>query len=154
MINYYPPRGFHFQVQFLNKQFAVIDSMFQSVSGLSASVEITEVVEGGENRFKHKLPQSVRFPNLVLKRGMVPDSTLLRWCNSAIENFEFAPMDLLVILMNDKMVPLKTWSIKGALPVKCEVSEFNAESSNIVIETIELTYKYFTIPTVDQLGAL
>lgn len=153
MIRYYPPRGFHFQVQFLNKQFAVIDTMFQSVSGLSASVEMSEVAEGGENRFKHKLPQGIRFPNLVLKRGMVTDSALIRWCNSAMENFEFSRMDLIVVLMNEQMLPLKTWNIKGALPVKCEVSEFNAETSNIVIETIELSYKYFTIPSLD-LGAL
>lgn len=152
MLNYYPPRGFHFQVQFLNPQFAVIDSMFQSVAGLSTEVETMEVVEGGENRFKHKLPVSVRYPNLVLKRGMVPDSALLRWCKAASENFEFTPMDLIVVLLNSQMVPLKVWNIKGAYPVKCEVSEFNAETSSIVIESIELSYKYFTIPTPDKLG--
>ena len=112
-----------------------------------------EVVEGGENRFKHKLPVSIRYPNLVLKRGMVADSALLEWCKNATENFEFIPMDVIVMLLNSQMMPLKVWNIKGAYPVKCEVSEFNAENSSIVIESIELSYKYFTIPSPDQLGA-
>jgi phage tail-like protein len=147
MINYYPPAGFHFAVQFLNPQFAVIDSMFQSVAGLSVEMETMEVVEGGENRFKHKLPVSARYPNLVLKRGMIPDSTLLRWCRNATENFEFLPMDLVVTLLGPAMVPLKVWSIKGAYPVKWEVSELNAMESKIVVETLELTYQYFTNPS-------
>ena len=32
-------------------------------------MEIETVVEGGENRFVHRLPKPVKHPNLVLKRG-------------------------------------------------------------------------------------
>ncbi len=144
MLEYYPPAGFHFHVQFLNPQFVAIDSMFQSVSGLSSDVETMDVVEGGVNNYKHKLPVSTRYPNLVLKRGLLPDSFLLKWCRDAMENFEFSPLDLMVILLNQQMAPLKAWSIKGAFPVKWDVSEFNAQESSIVVESFELSYKYYT----------
>ena len=115
MANYYPPVGFYFSVQFADKSnFGNADTMFQSVSGLSVEMETMDVVEGGENRFKHKLPVSTRYPNLVLKRGMVTDSGLLKWCRQAMEDFEFTPLNLNIMLLNNEGKPLKTWKIEKA----------------------------------------
>ena len=33
------------------------------------------MVEGGENRFVHRLPKPVKHPNLVLKRGLATTSS-------------------------------------------------------------------------------
>lgn len=73
MSNYYPPLGFHFKIEFGNQK---DEYQFQSVSGLNVDLETEEIAEGGENRFKHKLPLRARYPNLVLKRGI-----LSIWCN-------------------------------------------------------------------------
>ena len=74
MALFYPPVGFHFLVRFeglLLKYPGIPDIGFQSVSGINADITIEEYHEGGENRFKHKLPNPVTYPNLVLKRGML-----------------------------------------------------------------------------------
>ena len=55
MSNYYPPLGFHFKVEFANLSG---EYQFQSVTGLSVELETEQIAEGGENRFKHKLPVS------------------------------------------------------------------------------------------------
>lgn len=142
MSTYYPPVGFHFKVEFgaISPQ---IDHQFQSVSGLSVDIETEEFAEGGENRFKHKLPVRTKFANLILKRGLVTDSKLITWCKDAIENFDFSPTDLTIKLLNASHEPLATWSVVHAYPVKWSVSDFNAEQNSVAIETIELAYNYF-----------
>lgn len=52
---------------------------FQSVSGLSAETEVIEFREGGENSLVHKLPGRLKYSNIVLKRGYIPDSVLRDW---------------------------------------------------------------------------
>jgi len=145
MANYYPPVGFHFLVEFQGLGSQSKDHEFQSVSGLSVDIETEEITEGGENRFKHKLPVKTKFPNLVLKRGLLLDSSVIDWCKDAIENFEFKPVDLTVKLLNEEHQPLVYWKIIHAYPVKWSVEDFSAMESKVVVESFELAYNYFTL---------
>ena len=140
MSNYYPPLGFHFLVEFGNQK---DEFQFQSVSGLNVDLETEEIGEGGENRFKHKLPVRTKYPNLVLKRGLVVNSALIDWCKTAVEDFNFSPTDIIIKLLNEDNQPLITWNVVHAYPVKWAIGDFSAEESKIVIETIELSYSYF-----------
>ncbi|CAL2082288.1 Glycerol acyltransferase [Tenacibaculum sp. 190524A05c] len=142
---YYPPVGFHFKVDFKNLSTKDKDISFQSVSGLTVDLETEEIAEGGENRFKHKIPVRSKFPNLVLKRGMLMDSEVIKWCKKALENFEIEPVDINVMLLDENHEALQTWNIVNAYPIKWSVGDFNAEENKLVIETIELTYQYFNI---------
>lgn len=145
MATYYPPVSFHFKVEFNGITSQETDTQFQSVSGLSVDIETEEFAEGGENRFKHKFPVRTKFPNLVLKRGMVTDSKLIEWCRDAIESFKFQPIDLTVKLLNEKHEPLVTWNVVHAYPIKWAVADLNAEENKLSVETIELAYNYFTL---------
>jgi phage tail-like protein len=107
------------------------------------NLETEEIAEGGENRFKHKFPVKTKYPNLVLKRGLVLNSDLIKWCMDAMENFEFELKDLTVKLLNEEHEPLHTWSVVHAFPVKWAVDDFNAQESKLVLETLELSYQYF-----------
>jgi len=142
MSNYYPPLGFHFKVEFANLSG---EYQFQSVSGLNVELETEQIAEGGENRFKHKLPVSTRYPNLVLKRGIRVDSSLTKWCREALEDFDIKPTNITISLLNEEHEPLMTWNVVHAYPIKWSVSEFNAEKSLVAIESIELAYNYFNI---------
>ncbi len=144
MANYYPPVGFHFLVEFEGLGTEEKDHQFQSVSGLSVDIETEEIAEGGENRFKHKLPVKTKYPNLVLKRGVLIDSKVIDWCKDAIENFEFKPVNLTVKLLNEQHLPLISWNVVHAYPIKWSVEDFNAQESKLVVESFELTYNYFT----------
>jgi phage tail-like protein len=142
MANYYPPLGFHFKVEFANLK---SEFEFQSVAGLTIELTTEEIAEGGENRFKHKLPVRTSFPNLVLKRGLLTDSSLIKWCRDAVEDFNIVPTDITISLLNEEHEPLMTWNVVHAYPLKWSMADFNAEESKLVIETIELAYNYFKI---------
>ncbi len=141
---YYPPVGFHFSVQFAFSD-QDDDIRFQSVSGLSVEYETEKVIEGGENRFVHELPVRTQYSTLVLKRGLLVNSQVLDWCLDAFENRNFEPSDLQIILLNEEHDPLKTWSVSRAWPKKWSVSDFNAEENSIVVESLELSYRYFKL---------
>lgn len=138
---YYPPTGFYFGVSFGNDR---IDNQFQSVSGLSVEMEMEEYAEGGENRFKHKLPLRTNYPKLVLKRGLVLDSELVRWCKNAFENFQFELRDITISLYDKSQQPIYTWKITGCIPTKWTVDDLNSMEGKLLIETIEISYQYYT----------
>jgi phage tail-like protein len=141
----YPPVGFHFRVEFSLDGLGENDTRFQEVSGLAAELGIEEVTEGGENRFSHRLPTRAKYSNLVLKRGLVTDSKVIKWCRDAIENFVFEPATVNVTLLNESHEPLaETYSFIRAWPVKWAVSDFKAQENAVVMETLELSYNYFT----------
>lgn len=144
MTDYYPPWGFYYKVEFdisKNKN----DVRFQTVSGLTVEYDMEEYKEGGENRFTHKLPVRTKYADMVLKRGMLTDSTVIEWFLDAFRNREFVPANVNVILMNEKSEPLRTWKVAHAIPKKWTVSDLNANENALVIETMELSYRYFTI---------
>lgn len=141
---YYPPWGFYYKVEFSISK-TTDDVRFQSVSGLSVEYDYENFKEGGENRFEHKLPVRTKYSDLVLKRGMLTDSEVLKWLLAAFQNRELRAADLNVILMNEQGDPLRAWNVSHAIPKKWSVSDFNAMENSYVVETMELTYRYFTI---------
>lgn len=144
MSNSLPLVGFHFSVIFeLLPQFS-IDTKFQSVSGLKSTMGFDAITEGGQNQFKISLPRQNTFENLILRRGLTEDISGLRmWVNNALDNFVFHPANLVVSLLNEAHDPVKVWYISQAIPLSLDISDFNAEESQLVIETLSLKYQYF-----------
>ncbi len=135
------PVSFHFNVNFGTD--TTRDITFQEVGGLTAEMTTEELAVGGENRFTYRLPVKAKYGNLILKRGMINDSRLVQWFRDAIENFQFAPMDISVNLLDKEHKSISFWMFIQAYPVKWVISDFNANNNTLVIETIELAYQYF-----------
>ncbi|HWM89800.1 MAG TPA: phage tail protein [Thermoanaerobaculia bacterium] len=145
MPNYYPPTGFHFKVEVLGLSPSDNDARFTEVSGLSHEMGTEEIAEGGENRFTQKYPTRAKYPDLVLKRGLLVKSEVLSWIESCILDYEIKPMNVDVKLLNEEHQPLMTWHLVKAYPTKWSVSDLNASNNAVVIETLQLTYQYFTV---------
>ena len=101
MADYRPPVGFHFKVEFLDIETTDNDILFQSVSGLTVTMETETIKEGGSNQFEQVLPVRSKYSDLVLKRGLLKDSKVITWCLKAMESFEFQPTTVHVHLLND-----------------------------------------------------
>lgn len=154
---YDPPLGFYFKVSFENLSPVTEDFHFQSVSGLTMEMATESRKEGGNNRYDLELPLKAQYPDLVLKRGLwiIDQETrtqnekghLQAWCHRTIQSLVIRPSNLTVSLRNAKGLPIMSWWIKRAWPKKWTVSDFNAEENQLVIETVELHYDYFTVIT-------
>src|SRR5215813_7922769 len=126
---YYPPVAFHFKVEVLGLPTTVDnDVRFSEVGGLTMEMATEEVPEGGENRFVQKYPTRVKYPELVLKRGLLKNSEVWNWARECIEDQNITPKEVFVILLNEEHQPLMTWHLVGAFPTKWAVSDFNASN--------------------------
>ena len=140
---YYPPAAFFFDVRFTGVT-GDIDTQFSEISGLDAERSVTELREGGENRFVHRLPGQAKPGRLVLKRGvMAAHSEVFLWCKSSLESdlaTPLQPKSVVVSLLNQKAQPMMSWSVAGAWPIKWTVAAFDAQQSGIAVETLELAH--------------
>jgi phage tail-like protein len=140
-----PPAAFCFAVTFgLN----LLDSSFQEVSGLKAEWGVEEVPEGGENRYVHRLPTRTRYSNVVLKRGVVRMTSPLAYWLSDCFSADFVghkvdPKLVNVLLLDGKRRPVVHWMLEGAYPVAWDHSAMQSMESNLLVETVELAYRYF-----------
>ena len=150
--NYYPPPGFYFSLAVLGSATALslltsIDASFQEISGIEAESGAEELVEGGENRFMHRLPKATKYSNLILKRGAVTgDSFLVEWTGLTVGSSLTVPIltqNLLVTLLSESKIPLIAWAFVNAYPVKTQISALNSEENKVLIESMEFSYNYF-----------
>jgi phage tail-like protein len=125
------------------------DIAFKEVTGLSKELGIEEVVCGGENRFKYRLPTITTFHNLVLKRGVIKEtSPLIAWCKSTLDNglsTAIVTKDITVKLLDADSNVSMAWLFSKAYPVKWAVSDLKSQEAEVLIETIEFAYQYFEL---------
>jgi phage tail-like protein len=145
--------GFYFELSFKGQ-----DAAFQEVSGISKELSVEEVVCGGENRFKYRLPTVSTSQNLVLKRALIPEgSQLIDWCESCMNEGLANPItthDVSLSLLNADGQTCVLWTFYNAYPVKYSVSDLKSQENEIVMESIELAYTYFSAQTDTMFGNL
>jgi len=142
---YYPPVGFHFKVEVQDLTAMEDDVRFSEVSGLSVEMGTEEIAEGGENRFIQKFPTRTKYPELVLKRGLLVNSEVTKWIHQCLEDYNIKPKNVFIKLLNEEHQPLLTWNVVNAYPTKWAVSDLNASNNAVAIETLQLFYQYFTL---------
>ncbi|HBH06423.1 MAG TPA: phage tail protein [Flavobacteriales bacterium] len=148
-----PPASFFFALSF-SGEVGKVDALFNEVSGISMETGVEEIAEGG-NPFVHRVPTTVKYSNLVLKRGLVAkNSEVAKWCLKSLGGFSsttstttetLTTKTIIVHLLDEDGKPLQSWSFFNALPVKWSISGSNAMINEISIETLELSYSYFQV---------
>lgn len=141
-----PPLGFRFGVVFLLMGAIPnpIDFRFQSVSGIGMTLTTQPVEEDAFSNERTFLPKKTTYSNLVLERGVLLGSPLTIAIEEAFDLMQFVPIDVLVSVFNESMVPIKVWKFHKAFPVKWSISGIDANSSNVLMESIELKYRSFS----------
>jgi phage tail-like protein len=122
---------------------------FTEVSGLEVEVEVEELEEGGENSFVHKLPGRMKWPNIMLKRGITQNDSLLTWLSkSSGEQFSASGNKLsrstaAITLLGPSATRLRSWEFNGAFPVKWSGPTFAASSTDMAMEELEIAHHGF-----------
>ena len=159
----YPALGFKFKVTSMMSMgsqyaFSSISSMlfgpdesyFQSISGIKATAGESVIASGGANNRQYKLPTATTYPDLILSRGLIKESSPLgRWCRNFLVRDTFSynvqRRTINVMLLDqDKDDILMTWSFYDCYPKEMEIGAFNADKSEIAIETLTLAYSHFS----------
>jgi phage tail-like protein len=118
---------------------------FRECTGLAAEIEVKDYNEGGVNDFVHKLPTRMKYPNLVLKRGVTYEDALLAWLWTVQHKVLRGPDKVVhgpvkVSLMGPNGAAVRSWVFRDAYPVKWTGPNLNAGSNQIATETLEIVH--------------
>jgi phage tail-like protein len=119
---------------------------FTEVSGLSVQIDTEELVEGGQNQYTHKLPKQMKWPNLVLKRGITETDALFEWfAKCSGEGLEAAGNKVerrhgSVQLLDSTGKVVRRWNFTDAFPVKWTGPKLAASSRDLATEELEVTH--------------
>ena len=132
-----PYRGFRFRVE--------IDSLvvggFSEVSGLHHELETEDYNEGGVNGYAHKLPKTVKYPNVVLKRGITDADNLWKWQRSVgKKQTKIDRKAVRIILLDEQGKEKVSWRCLMAYPVKLIGPDLKADANSVAIESLELAH--------------
>ena len=123
---------------------------FTEVAGLAVTLDVEELPEGGQNGFTHKLLGRMKWPNLVLKRGLTDTDALFAWlmeCSGAglTKNGNvITPRNGKVTVLDAKGRVVRTWTLLNAKPVKWTGPKLAASSRDLAIEELEVCHDGFT----------
>lgn len=138
-----------FTGQFLFSVTGVEIGAFTECSGLAVEIEVEEVMEGGQNQFSHKLPGRMKWPNIVLKRGITNTDNLFEWfarCSGEGFTKEKNALKLThgrVALVDGQGTPIRTWNFEDAFPVKWSGPSLAASSNAVAVEELEIAHHGF-----------
>jgi phage tail-like protein len=86
----------------------------------------------------HKLPTRMKYPNLVLKRGVTYEDALLKWLWSTQRKTERINVTVSLIGPDGKAV--RSWVFNEAFPIKWTGPNMNAGSNAVATETLEIVH--------------
>ena len=121
---------------------------FTEVSGLSVQIEVEDVAEGGQNAYTHKLLGRMKWPNLVLKRGITDSNALFDWlmeCSGegfAKEN-RVVGRSGKVSVLSAAGKPVRTWEFENAKPVRWSGPKLAASARELAVEELEVCHSGF-----------
>ena len=111
---------------------------FRECTGLAAEIEVKDYNEGGVNDRVHKLPTRMKYPNLVLKRGVTYEDALLKWLWKT--QHEAQRINVTVSLVGADGKDVRSWVFNEAFPVKWTGPSMNAGSNQIATEALEIVH--------------
>jgi phage tail-like protein len=129
-----PLRGFRFLLEIEG----ITSGGFTKVKGLSREVRYESYREGGVTEYEHKLLTQVSYPVVVLERGLALDD-LWSWALAAADG-DVQRKTIRLRLQNEAGEKKWAWQIEYAVPVKWTASDLDAQSSPVVVESLELAH--------------
>ncbi len=112
---------------------------FAHCHGLAVEYEIEEYAEGGQNAFVHKLRGRMRYPNLVLSRGITHETGLMDWFMKTQSAGQRGSIS--VSLLGPDGSPVRKWGFQSAFPVRWEGPVLNARSHTAATESLEIAHR-------------
>ena len=129
-----PLRGFRFLLEIEG----ITSGGFTRVKGLSREVKYESYREGGCVEYEHKLVTQVSFPVLVLERGLALDD-LWKWAQ-AVADGDVERKTIRIRLQDEAGDKAWAWQVEYALPVKWTATDLDAQTSPVIMESLELAH--------------
>lgn len=120
---------------------------FTACDGLSAEYDVFEYHEGGENRYVHRLPGRLKYPNIKLTRPVdaKSDSTssagLAAWFSRLKDSVTRRTASITAYDARGRKIA--QWNLVGVYPARWTGPSFAADGNTVPKETLELAHNGF-----------
>ena len=131
-----PFRGFNFLVEIDG----ITQAGFQEVGGLDASTDPVDYREGTDPNHVRKLTGLNKFSPITLKRGITTSDELWRWRKTVIDGNPERKNGS-IVLLDETGAEMLRWNFANAWPSKWTGPAFNATSTAVAVETLEITHE-------------
>ena len=145
------PRTFHKKFKFIVEIDGIASAGFQKCSELSVEVANVEYYEGGA-LIPNKSPGRLKFTDVTLERGATSDEDLFDWLSEVADAAANAGLvepdfkrNLDIVQQDRDGSTLRRWRLTGAWPVKFVAGDWDNNADENVIESVTLTYDFFTL---------
>lgn len=116
---------------------------FSEVSGFDASIDVIEYREGDMVQTPLKIPGLKKYGNITLKQGLTTSTVLYDWIIAGV-NGAVDRKTITITLLDDEEAPAASWQVINAWPTKYTAPDFNATSSEVAIDTLEIAHEGMT----------
>jgi phage tail-like protein len=99
-------------------------------------------LEGNEITNVRKTPGSVKYSNVVCRRGITDNMELFEWYKEIVEGkISTSRKTVSILLLDEERNETSRWDLAEAWPTKCDPPDLNATESEIAIEIRELAHE-------------
>jgi phage tail-like protein len=145
------PRSFFKKWKFIVEIDQFQSAGFQKASELSVEVASIDYHEGGA-LIPNKSPGRLKFSDVTLERGATKDQDLFDWFSEVADAAANAGLveprfkrNVDIVQQDRDGSTLRRWSLSGAWPIKFVAGAWDNEADENVIESVTLTYDFFTL---------
>ena len=90
----------------------------------------------------YSLPLKTTYDNLILEKGRTRSTLNFSIAiNDMFFFYTIKPINILITAVNPKGTALSAWMVLDANPVRWSVSDLDANSNEVIIDTLEFTYR-------------
>ncbi|MGV0025324.1 phage tail protein [Phormidesmis priestleyi] len=125
---------------------------FSECSGLQAETEFLDYREGGMNDYVHRFAGASKYPPLVLKHGITQIDSLWSWHQDVVRG-TIKRRNGTIYLLDRQQIPVIWWNFKEAFPYKWTGPDLRADSGNVGFESVELSHRGLSRPSLSNLVA-
>ncbi len=116
---------------------------FSEVTGFDASIDVMEYREGDMVQTPMKIPGLKKYGNITLKKGLADSMALYEWLDAGVTG-EVERKTITITLLDATESAVASWRVINAWPVKYTGPDFNATSSEVAVETLEVAHEGMT----------
>jgi phage tail-like protein len=137
-----PYGGYNFEIVIngISDDGTAVKGSFAEASGLEVDIQPIEYRNGAEDITMRKIPGLKKFPNIVLKRGILGDVALWNWIQQAMDG-KVVRTEGSVVLLDENKQEVMRWNFKRGWPCKWTGPGLNAKNNEIGMESLEICHE-------------
>lgn len=137
-----PYGGYNFEIVIngISDDGTAVKGSFSEASGLEVDIQPIEYRNGAEDITVRKIPGLKKFPNIVLKRGILGDVALWNWIQQAMDG-KVVRTEGSVVLLDENKQEVMRWNFKRGWPCKWTGPGLNAKNNEIGMESLEICHE-------------